>query len=147
VWSFLSTLHQLDINRARGEEIIPEDNKSPLGKLVGEYISGSHFSCIVTPSGADEDWMVLARNKFGDSVGLAYSHEAAGDVIILPQLIDKAGFLSKLLKNVLPAMSPHLFPFLEEGQWTHRPEYELPKVIELKAKQVEIQKKQRRKSL
>jgi hypothetical protein len=62
-------------------------------------------------------------------------------VIVLPDISDKAGFISKLFVTVLPELAPHLFPHIEEGRWTHFPEYELPVVRELIARQAEIQER------
>ena len=139
-WNFLPALFSLDINSERGEEIFPSDTTSALGKLVREHLPKSHFSCTITPVQGAGGWSILATNKFNEPVGVVSSQESVGTIIVLPQLADKAGFLTKLFKNILPELAPHLFPHIEAGRWTYRPEYELPKIIELTTKQAEVEK-------
>lgn len=62
---------------------------------------------------------------------------------MLPQLEEKSAFLDQLFTTVLPEIAPHLFPHIERGLWTHLPEYELPRVIELKTRQEEIKQSAR----
>ncbi len=47
--------------------------------------------------------------------------------------------MAKLLKDVLPDLSPRLFPHLEGPRWVRRAEYEIPKVLELGSKIRRIQ--------
>ncbi len=139
VWNFLPALFSLDVNSEQGEEMFSTDNKSALGKLVGEHLQGGCFTCTVTPVRGTGGWAILANNKFNEPVGVVSTQEQqTGVIIVLPQLADKAGFLSKLFNNILPELVPQLFPHLERGKWIHRQEYEIQKIIELKRKQVEV---------
>jgi len=79
-------------------------------------------------------------NKFGAVVAMARCRGSKGSVIVLPQIADKVGFISELFTVVLPELAPHFFPNIERGRWTHHPEYELPVVMDLITKQIEVQK-------
>ena len=51
--------------------------------------------------------------------------------------------MAKLLKNVLPDLSPHLFPHAEGARWVQRSEYELPRILELRSQIARIQEETR----
>ncbi|MDQ3566022.1 MAG: hypothetical protein M3436_18680 [Pseudomonadota bacterium] len=144
IWDFLSTCQTFEIGDDRGEEMTPSDTSTPLGKLVAEHLRGGRFNCTVSaPNWSGEGWRPLCQNKFKHSVGVAWLKGQEGTVIILPQLRDKTAFLTGLFVDILPELAPHLFPYVERGLWTHRPEYELPRVLELKAKQIEVEERAR----
>ena len=44
------------------------------------------------------------------------------------------GSISDLLDSVLPEISPHLFPDIQNSKWIHRADYELSKILELEKK-------------
>ena len=62
-------------------------------------------------------------------------------MIVVPQLNDKVIFLTNLFANVLPELAPHLFPDIVRGKWTHQPEYELPRVLELREAQTDVERR------
>lgn len=89
-----------------------------------------------------EQWTVLAKNKYGATVAACIAPKEgsqAGWIFMLPIIRDVAGFLKSFLKDVLPELSPALFPYAEGMKWVHRPEYELPSMITLNRKIVDIQ--------
>ncbi|MCA7890154.1 hypothetical protein LGM58_44140, partial [Burkholderia contaminans] len=63
--------------------------------------------------------------------------------MVVPQLANKAAFLDELLTTVLPEYLPDLFPDIATGAWTHRPEYELPRVAELRSERIRIEEETR----
>lgn len=139
-WCFLSALNQSNVGIARdkGQEITVVD--SLFGQLLVEHSKEVHYLCTFEPRFARtfNFWMTLAHNKYGSPVAGAVVHreeegQPDGLVLLLPQLRNKAGFLRKLLADVLPDVAPHLFPHVEGLRWVHRPEYELPSVVGLKA--------------
>ena len=141
VWHFLSELSDITVTNDHGKEMHSFENESAIARLVAEHLEGGHFSCTLDGGYRSEDeWKTLAQNKFGHSVAICRCRSIKGSVIVLPQIADRTGFLTKLLTNVLPEIAPHLFLHIEKGKWTHLPEYELARVIELKAKQVEVEK-------
>ena len=141
VWDFLGELSGIGVTSDEGTEMEAVD-QSPLGRLVAEHLADAEFVCTLQPSHENADpWVILAENKFGEAVAICRCRGAAGSVIVLPQLARKAEFLVKLFSNVLPELSPHLFPNIADAKWTQRAEYELPRVLELKAKQQEIERR------
>lgn len=131
-WSFLDDLSNLKISNSSGVEMTSSDGTSPLGKLLASHLVGSKYSCTLQDVYSREEfWNILAVNKFGESVAVHRSLGINGSIIVLPQLADKSGFLKSLFTEILPEMSPHLFPNIAMGKWAHFPEYELPKIKQL----------------
>lgn len=138
-WGFLSILDSdnLEIRYDHGHEMAAKDNKSPIGQLISEHLKDANFTCTLhmIPYSAikNDDWKILATNKFKAPVACAIAvGEKGGWVFILPQISDKPKFLTKFVNNILPDLSPHLFPDFEGATWIYRSEYELPKIQELK---------------
>lgn len=79
-------------------------------------------------------WIPVAKNKYGSTIAgiIAPKEPNEGAVFIFPQLKGKSRFLVELFNNVLPNFAPHLFPHAEGVNWIHQPEYEIPKVLNLK---------------
>jgi hypothetical protein len=145
VWHFIWELADMEAKRDHGTEMKPCMTETALGRLVSQHLSGGEFTCTLSGGHRREnEWKTLAENKFGDPVSLCRLRSKEGSVIVLPQLTDKVGFITKLLTTVLPDLAPHLFPYFEAGKWTHRPEYELPHVVQLLTKQQEIEQRAQR---
>jgi len=132
-WHLLSELSDMRVNRDVGEEMHLSENESALARLIGEHLKDAHFYCTLEGGYRYEDpWKTLAKNKFGTAIALCRCRCKNGTVIVLPQIADKTTFITKLFTDVLPELAPHLFPDIEKGKWTHCPEYELERVVELK---------------
>ena len=140
-WSFLSVLSNLIVTGDHGEEIDAVKHDWSLVRLLGDYLEGASFFCTFEAQWhIEKRWAVLAKNKYGEAVaGVMVPSEKtkAGWIIILPRIKQKDRFLAGLLKNVLPDLCPGLFPHAEGQKWVHRPEYELPSVLE-KAAQISV---------
>jgi hypothetical protein len=148
-WSFLSTLNSFYLNvfQDTGREISTlSASDHPLVHVLSEYRDGAHFQCTLQArSPLEGAWVTLATNKYAAPVaGAIVPGEGKGWVFILPQLRDKAGFLRTFFKNVLPDLSPRLFPHLEGFRWVERQEYELPKILEIRGKIHRIQEQARK---
>ncbi|MGO8755168.1 MAG: hypothetical protein ACLQHK_08055, partial [Gallionellaceae bacterium] len=142
VWSFISELAGMEVKPDHGYEMFASEDKSALTKLVSDHLDGGEFSCTLKESYFSKvDWTPVVKNKFGQVVGLYSCMGIEGSIIVLPQLANKEEFLAKLFTNVLPEIAPHLFPSIEKGKWTHLPEYELARVIELKAEQDKVEQR------
>lgn len=138
-WDFLSECADMKVDDDHGTEMRGCDNNSSLGQSIGQHLDKGRFSCTLQGGYRSEDeWLTLAENKFGEPVALCRCRGSDGSVIILPKLANQTAFITKLFADVLPELAPHLFPHIEGGKWTHRPEYELPMVLELKGKQGEV---------
>jgi hypothetical protein len=144
-WSFLHELGSSNfaIQNDHGEEIQVNSTESSLGSYLAQHAKTGRFTCSFSPRwGLNDKWISLATNKFGMTVagGLVVSNkDYKGLVLIFPQIEDKLGFISKILKDALSLISPHLFPHLEGARWIQRSEYELPTVLELRSQIVDIQ--------
>lgn len=133
IWNFLSNLSSLLVENDSGSEINISNIGHPASSLLKKYLEKSTFTCTFKDRYfvKNEGWIQLAVNKYGKAVSLASCKGKSGSIIILPQIDDKTGFVSELLSNVLPEISPHLFPEIEKGKWLHGQNYELPKIVEL----------------
>lgn len=133
-WSMLSILSNLTINADHGKEMKTIKTDCPLALLVADYLEDASFRCTFEPQWhIQEQWVVLAKNKYGEAVAGAIApaeKSKAGWVFIFPQLRKKGEFLGALMKNILPNFAPALFPHIEGQKWVHRAEYELPSVVE-----------------
>lgn len=140
-WSFSGFLDRnyLSVNHDPGKEISVLEADSPLRTVLSKHAKGAHFLCTLQgPS--KELWAPIAENKYGSSVaGVLFPANGKGLVLILPQLRDKPSFLSALLREVLPEITPNLFPYVEGARWVQRCEYEIPTVLELKSQIQEIE--------
>lgn len=128
-WHFVEPLRYLKISNNNGHEMSIVNMDSSLNKLLNAHLAGSEYTCTLEGNyKGSEAWSILAKNKFGDAVALQKRTEANGLVLIFPQLNDKSGFLKSLFTEVLPEISPHLFPNITTGKWTHLSDYELPAI-------------------
>jgi hypothetical protein len=136
-WGFLSILDEIWVKLDHGEKISAVKD-FPLGQALFEHIRGGRFLSTLHPNKGSErikrSWLTLAESKYGEPVaGLIAPTTGKGWLFIFPQLEDKPRFLARLLKDILPELSPHLFPQVEGARWVQRPEYELPEVLELRS--------------
>jgi CBS domain-containing protein len=144
VWDFLDELADMRVDTDQGAEMQRGEADTPLARLLAPFLENGIFTCSLEGGYRSEDkWQTLAMNKYGAAVALARCCGNDGTVIVLPQIRDKSDFLLKLFTTVLPEIAPHLFPHIERGLWTHLPEYELPKVIDLKSQQEEAERRAR----
>lgn len=146
-WSFLKSLstYDLDVTHDQGKDISVVEADSPLRTVLAKYARGGRFLCTLQGP-TKELWVPIAVNKYGASVaGVLFSRNSEGFVLILPQLRDKSNFISALLKEVLPETTPNLFPYVEGARWVQRPEYEFPRILELKSQieKIETEAKKR----
>jgi hypothetical protein len=133
VWNLADPLDRLRVDAESGSVINVTDN-SPIGSLLKRHLTGAEFTCVFSSVwDHDSTWKSLATNKYGVSVAVSAEH-GNGHIFVLPQLIEKARFIEELLGSILPEIVPNLFPDIEKGKWTHRPEYELERVKELESR-------------
>jgi len=144
VWNFLSELADMEVRNDHGMEMRGVKGNSPLVRLLAPFLAKGQFTCTLKGGYREkENWEPLAVNKFGAVVALARCRAGEGSVIVLPQIEEKAGFLDVLFSTALPEIAPHLFPHIAKGLWTHWPEYELPRVLELKSEQQQVEQRTR----
>ncbi|AJZ59034.1 hypothetical protein OI25_616 [Paraburkholderia fungorum] len=138
VWNLATPFEYLSVSDDRGSVMTACDSSS-LGKLLGKYLPESEFRCTFKPRYPDDHWMPLAVNKYQDWVAAALGKDHRLVALVVPQLADKAGFIGELLSAVLPEYLPDLFPEIATGAWTHRSEYELPQVAQLRREKARIE--------
>jgi len=144
VYSFIEDFQNLQVDGDHGTEMFPTYEDPVLGKLVAEHLPGGRFYCVLQNRwNWTKDTFILAKNKYDAAVGVAHYHKNGAAVIVLPQIARKPEFILRLFQECLPAIAPHLFPHIQKGLWTHRPEYELPRVMQLKAEQVAAEQRAR----
>lgn len=144
VWNLIAPLEYLQIASDHGSTMTAVGSSS-LSKLVEKYLPGSEFTCTLKSRYPDDRWTTLAINKYEECVSAALEKEGRLVALVVPQLSNKAAFLDELLTTVLPEYLPDLFPGIAMGAWTHRPEYELPRVAELRSERIRIEEETRTK--
>jgi hypothetical protein len=114
-------------------------------QVLRDNLEGASFLCTLRPQEQiKQRWCPIAHNKYGEAVaGFITPSEMgkSGWVFIFPQIQNKGRFLKALLNDVLPAAIPSLFPHAKGQQWIHRPEYELPSVLEKGAQVANLQQR------
>jgi len=144
-WSFLSTLssENLEIESDFGEEINIPNYDFPIFRFLIRIIRGARYTATFNPTyKIRSNWLAVANNKFGSCVGgLIVPDNCKGRILILPQISKKPEAIVTLLNEILPDISPHLFPHVEGARWVERDEYELNQVLNYKAEKIRVQQK------
>ena len=79
-------------------------------------------------------------NKFDECIGgiIGPTNTVKGWIIILPQMSKTPSFILGLLNEILPNLSPKLFPYAEGKNWINREEYALSSILDLKTKKNKV---------
>ena len=110
-----------------------------LGILLAKGAENASFSCTFA---IHRSCIGLAVNRYDDCVaGAILSDDGKPQTLLLPQMPSLHTILRQLLEEHLADWRPELFPHLVGARWVHRPEYEIPKVIELNNQIAEIEKR------
>src|SRR5712691_5551911 len=142
-WGILSELQYLPVEDDAGEEM--DIAPSGIARILGieSYFSSGRFDCVIKPSDPVAfRWDTLATSKYGDPVaGIMHpdGSDIKGWVFVLPQIQRRAELVLELVDHILPRLVPRLFPHAEGSQWTRRPEYDLPRVAQLRKEIVETE--------
>lgn len=148
IWSFLFILSSdnLEIEIDSGEEIRVRDYDEPVFRFLQKNTKGAKYTATFSPTyRINKIWMPIAYSKFEKCVGgLIAAEQAKGRILILPQIPKKSEVILSLLREVLPDISPHLFPHIEGIRWVERDECELPSVLEYKTEKIDIQRRAKR---
>jgi hypothetical protein len=142
-WSLLSELGSLSVTGDIGQEMDVAENG--IARILGieSYFNSGSFGCVVRPSSSISGrWETLATSKYGDPVAgmiVPGQETSAGVIFVLPQVDRRADLVVELVDRVLPMLTPRLFPHAEGSRWTRRPEYDLPRVRELRNEIVQIE--------
>lgn len=137
IWSLAKPMERLSVAPKTGK-IIEVVSDNPLGRLIAKHLNDAEFTCTFNSRYRDDSvWSILAKNKHGENVSAIAKHDS-GIILILPQLQNKAEFLSELFSEILPDLVPGIFPEIEQGKWAHRPEYEFEEIKQLEQKKCEI---------
>jgi protein gp37 len=146
-WSFLSILSRLEITSDHGEEIIVPNLDHQLFHFLRSALKDARYTATLKPTSAiKNNWAPIANSKFKECVvgGLLAPENSKGRILILPQISKDAKTIVTLLCEVLPELSPHLFPHIEGPRWVKRDEYELDSVLKYKTDKIEVQKMAKR---
>ena len=134
-WSFLSILDSIYIESDEGREIYH------VSDILKDYISETKYNSVFSPNvNIKDDFHCLIKNKFDKCVSCLITSEDSklkGNILILPSMSITPTLIINLLNEVLPMLSPHLFPNIE-GKWVERPEYELEPITRYKIQIEEI---------
>ncbi|MGB3460132.1 MAG: hypothetical protein WBB08_12770 [Halobacteriota archaeon] len=143
-WSFLSILSYLVIEPDVGEEINVLEQDTPLSRFLRKTVRDARYTATFNPkSGIEKNWTPILSNKFERCVGgLIVPEDTKGRVLILPQISKKPEAIVTLLREVLPDLSPHLFPHID--RWVEGDKYELNSVLKYKAKKIEVRQRAKR---
>ncbi|BDZ68604.1 hypothetical protein [Methanobacterium ferruginis] len=138
-WSFLSILIHLNVYEDEGAEINIATDISAFNEFFKKYLRetnyNSRFGGYSIPN-----FRNLLNNKFNQSVGCLIpddNTETSGKILILPNMPRTPELFLDLLNEVLPSISPHLFPNVK-GKWIEEDEYEFSSIKDLKGQIEEI---------
>jgi hypothetical protein len=141
-WSFLRELTHLSITPDKGKTINVVEGYN-ISSILSHHTKDANFNCTLSIHFSHQNrWLSLASNKFGGCVSGALQPRPEtdeGHILFFPPIKDKAAFLTQLLGEVLPRVSPRLFPHAEGGKWVHEPEYELLSVQKLQSDIVRVE--------
>jgi hypothetical protein len=144
-WSFLSILSPgyFEIKSDSGEEISVPGYDSQLFHFLRETVRDARYTATFNSiPRIEKNWIPILSNKFERCVGgLLVPEDSKGRVLILPQISKKPEAIVTLLREVLPDISPHLFPHIEGSRWVERDEYELDSVLKYKAEKIEVRQR------
>ena len=146
-WSFLSILSHIEIKSDVGEEIIVPNQDHQLFRFLRNAIKDAMYTATFKPTPAMKNsWAPIVNGKFKECVvgGLLAPENSKGRILILPQISKDADTIVTLLREVLPELSPHLFPHMEGLRWVERDEYELDSVLKYKTDKVEVRERANR---
>ena len=115
-WDFLPALSSknIDIRSEYVQEIIVSEEQYPMSKILSEHVPDAEVFCTLHPAEKVEweSWSSLATNKGGAPVALSIAvspKKKLGWIFLFPQIKDKAEFLLRILREVLPELAPALF--------------------------------------
>jgi hypothetical protein len=142
-WDFLLIFRGFGINEDYGKEIEVLEGDSQIFSFLKKNIDGAHYEAVLEkPDWKFMTWTPLLKSKFQKDIGtLIEFQDVPGRILILPQMLKRSEVIATLLKEILPEISPHLFPYAESNHWIKADEYELDPILEIKARKIEIQKK------
>jgi hypothetical protein len=147
-WSFLSIASPsyFGIESDFGEEISVPNYNYQLCRFLRKTIIDAKYTATFKPTHRiEKSWIPILSNKFERCVGgLLAPEDSKGRVLILPQISKDTKTIVTLLREVLPDISPHLFPHIEGARWVERDEYELDSVLKYKTDKIEVQKRAKR---
>lgn len=138
LWDLLTLLDCLHVVQDRGTDIIPTSEAESLG--CAELLRGGFF-CTVEAGPQQENWLPLARNRWGKTVaGMLVQQGGKGTVVVLPQIEDKSAAVEWVVDELAPKLSPQLFPDRERSAWRNHEGLELPPVPALRAELREVRR-------
>ncbi len=143
-WSFLSFLSSLKVPFIQGNEMKLLSTEVDIKSFLKQVISKSSYTAGLRPESntIKQCWTPLLVNKFEDCVGgMIIPETGKGRVLILPQIPKDPETILTLLREVLPSLSPHLFPDLTRFRWLQKDKYELNSVLKHKRQKDEVRKK------
>ncbi len=116
-----------------GREVIVAPMRRDLSDLFRKYMKNIYYNqTFFHPTIWDgennvlhSEYFPLLKNIHGNIVSYAKRTEKE-NLIIFPQVKDKAGFLTDFLGHVAPNLYPELFPFSTEFCWKDQEDYWLP---------------------
>jgi len=131
-WAFSHAVEAIDVEPDIGRDIDPTDVAVKLG--LGAPMWKGRFTCTIADGYVRERFVPLATNKFGAAVAglLAPTKDTEeGWVFLIPELERIDEVVLEIVDNLLPRVSPALFPHSDNAAWTKDPLYEHPEVVEL----------------
>lgn len=145
-WSFISLLSSryLIIGSDFGEEINIPNYDEEIFHFLRKNIKNAKYTATFrcTYQLKEENLIPILYSKFNRCIGgLITIEKTEGLILILPQLSNKPEAIVTLLREVLPELSPHLFPQAEGLRWIERDEYELETVLQYKKEKIDIEEK------
>ncbi|MFA0834246.1 MAG: hypothetical protein ACC609_09590 [Methanobacterium formicicum] len=140
-WSLLPIFNDLAVYKDEGREIKITWDNSAFKEFFKKYLSKTSYNSRFESYHIAVNYFTsILTNKFNQSVGCIIRNnlsETSGYVLILPDMPRTPELVLDLLNDVLPSISPHLFPNVK-GKWIEEDEYEFKSIKDLKNQIKEI---------
>ena len=143
---WLEHLQYLQPKNASGGEITVIDGLGELSEILKPALNEALYqTTFKIPSYHKKNWRPLAKNKYGEDVaGILVGGRNEKDkrlTLVLPEIPNFDKVILGLLERGIASIKPELFPHLESSRWLYLPQYEIPKVTELKQNIADIKQK------
>lgn len=130
-----------------GVELQSETVTNEFKSLLDKYRDGASYHQVFLQPHRLVEWENLVDDRytplFKNSAGDIVSYMEVSDnrnLIMLPQLKNKSGFILDFLSTVGPSLYPSLFPYSLTSEWKKERDYWLPNHLELVNAKFEIEK-------
>ncbi len=144
-WRWLEHLKVLNLKDGSGDEITVNNKCGEIFEILRTALRETQYQTVFSfDSYYGNSCVSIAKNKYDEDVAdILYGSRNENDkriTLILPEIPNFENYILDLLEKWCSFIRPEFFPHLESKRWLYLPQYEIPKVTELKQKIKDIEK-------